>query len=366
MAHLSEGTLRRMVDDPDARVGRDKAHLEGCPECTAHFKVVSDDAGSIATLLAVPEARVDVSSAFQRVVTAPAAQPRFGFRLPVARPGSRPMVLAFAAAIAGVALLVSAVALNQGSWTPNTVTPVPVTVADMQALSQLADYGTVTWTKQPNLQVVTSSADASAVAGGLQPPTVSNLPKGVSTNITYAAMPQAQAVFTFSAQKASASAAQHGKPLPKLPAGMDGARLTVTVGPAIAEIFGNLQKPSGSDASQLNLPQLIVGLSSAPSATSTQVSVKQMEDTILAQPGISTELRAAIKAIGDPSTTLPIPIPVQYATSTTVTIQGVKGVALGDNTGVGSAVIWVKKGVVYIVAGSIKQSDAITIANNLK
>ena len=91
-----------------------------------------------------------------------------------------------------------------------------------------------------------------------------------------------------------------------------------------------------------------------------------MESYLLAQPGITPQLKAAINAIGDPNTTLPIPIPVQYATSTTVTIQGVKGVALGDNTGVGSAVIWVKKGVVYAVAGSIKQTDAIEIANNLK
>lgn len=367
MAHLTEGTLRRMVDDPDARIGMDKTHLEDCPECKARFQVVSDDAGSIATLLAVPDARVDVSSAFKRVMTAPAAQPRFGFRLPIARPVSRPMVLAFAAVLAAVALLVGVIARDLSlNYTPNTVTPVPVTVADMQALSQLADYGTVTWTKQPALQIVTSAADAAAVAGGLQPPVVSNLPKGVSTNITYAAMPQAQAVFTFSADKASAAAIQHGKSLPKLPAGMDGAKLTVTVGPAIGEIFGNLQRPTGSDASQLNLPQLIVGSSSAPSAISTQVTVKQMENYLLAMPGISAELKAAIKAIGDPSTTLPIPIPVQYATSTTVTIQGVKGVALGDNTGVGSAVIWEKKGVVYVVAGSIKQSDAINIANNLK
>ena len=41
-------------------------------------------------------------------------------------------------------------------------------------------------------------------------------------------------------------------------------------------------------------------------------------------------------------------------------------VALGDNTGVGSGVVWVKDGYVYVVVGSIKQSDAIDIANNLK
>lgn len=354
-----------MVDDPDV-ARADRAHLDECADCQARYTAIGNDARSIATLLAVPDAKVDVASAFRRVTSAPAAQPRFGFRLPLATPRSRPMVLAFAAVIAAVGLLATAIAVNQSSWTPNTVTPVPVTVADMQALSQLADYGTVTWSKQPSLQIVTNPADASAVAGGLQPPTVSNLPKGVSTNVTYVAMSQAVAVFNFSADKASAAAAAHGKALPPLPKGMEGAQLTVTVGPAVGEIFGNLQQPSGSDASQINLPQLVVGVSSAPTATSTQVSVKQMEDYLLAQPGISAELKAAIKGIGDPSTTLPIPIPVQYATSTTITVQGVKGVALGDNTGVGSAVIWVKNHVVYAVAGSIKQTDAINIANNLK
>ena len=47
-------------------------------------------------------------------------------------------------------------------------------------------------------------------------------------------------------------------------------------------------------------------------------------------------------------------------------MQGVDGVALGDNTGVGSAVVWIKGGHVWVVAGSIKQSDALDIANNLK
>jgi hypothetical protein len=357
-----------MVDDPDARSGADAAHLEDCTECKARFENVSGDAHAVATLLAVPEAHVDVARAFDRVKSAPAARPRFGFRLPVVRPASRPMVLAFAAVIAGVALLAGVIARDYSlNYTPNTVTTVPVTVADVQALSQLADYGTLTWTKQPTFQAATSAADASAIAGGMQPPVVTDLPKGISTNITYGAMSQAVAVFTFSGDKARAAAAAHGKTAPTLPAGMDGATLTVSVGPAVGEIFGDLKQPaSASDASQINLPQLIVAKSTAPTATSTQVTVTQFENFVLAQPGITPELKAAVKAIGNPGTTLLIPIPVQYATSKNVTVQGVQGVALGDNTGVGSAVIWIKNSVVYAVAGSVKQTDAINIANNLK
>src|SRR5579864_7288253 len=356
-----------MVDDPDARAGADNRHLQTCAECEARFQAVSKDALTISSLLAVPDPNVNVARALQLVRSAPEAQPRFGFRLPVARPGSRPMVVALAAAVVAVALLVVAAADGGVVFAPSSVTPVPVTLADMQALSQLSAYGTVTWSKQPQFQVATTAADA-ATMSGLQAPKVKSLPQGVSSTVTYAAMSQAVAEFTFSAAKAAAAAAGTGKALPKMPAGMDGVKLTVTIGPAVGEIYGDLKQPTGSDVSQANLPELIVGKSSAPTATSSssQVTVKQLESYLLTLPGISPELAAAIKAIGDPSTTLPIPVPIQYATATKVQIQGVQGLALGDNTGVGSGVIWVKDGVVYAVAGTIKQTDAINIANNLK
>lgn len=355
-----------MVDDPDAHGGADKRHFEACAECQARYSTVSTDAGAIASLMTAPELKVDVTSAFNRVRSAPSAQPRFGFRLPVVRPGSRPMVLAFATVVAAAALLVTAVAQGGGIFAPTTVTPVPIKVADLQALSQLGAYGTLTWTKQPQPKVATNAAEAKSVSG-LTPPTVANLPKGVSSTVTYAATTQGVAVFTFSAAKAAGEAAKTGKPLPKLPAGIDGAKLTVSVGPAVAEIYGNLNlnRAGASDPTQAGMPQLIVAKSVAPVATSTQVTVKQMEDYLLAQPGISPELAAAIKAIGDPSTTLPIPVPIEFATSSKVTVQGVQGVALGDNTGVGAGVIWIKNGEVYGVAGTVKLSAALDIANHL-
>ena len=366
MAHLTDGTLRRMVDDPDANVGADAAHLKSCAECEARFETIAADARSVASLLAVPEPHVDAARAFAEVSGAAKARPALGLRFPIVRPAARP-ALVLVAAVTALALVVVAFTFSGLFFQPTTVKPVPVTVADVQALSQLAEYGTLKWTTRPDLHIATSAADAAAVAGFQAPAlTASTLPKGVSSNITYAAMPQAQAVFTFSADKAAASAAAHGKPLPKLPAGMDGATLTITAGPAIAAIYGNLNEPQSANATDVNLPQLVVAKSVTPTATSTQVTVKQLEDYILAQPGISEQLKNAVKAVGDPSTTLLIPVPVGYATSTQVTVQGVQGVALGDNTGLGSGVVWVKSGHVYAVIGSVKQSDALNIANNLK
>src|SRR5437667_12578950 len=180
-----------MVDDPDARSGADAAHLDGCTECQGRFQVVSDDARSIATLLAVPDARVDVGRAFEHVMSERKSQPALGFRLPMLGPTNRPLKLAFVAAVAAAALVVVAFAAGGLFFQPTTVKTVPITVADIQALSQLANYGTLTWTEQPQLQATTSAADAAAIAGGLQPPVVATPPAGVSTTIPYGAMSQA-------------------------------------------------------------------------------------------------------------------------------------------------------------------------------
>ena len=366
MAHLSEGTLRRLVDDPDALTGSDRRHYTDCAACQARNKAMADDAQATATMLSAPELKLDVATAFKRVQTAPAAKPRFGFSLPVLRPSTRPMFAGFGAAAIVVALAITAFANILPLFQPKTVQPVPVSFADLQSLSSLSAYGTLTWSTKPQPQVVLTAADAKAISG-LDVPAF-KLPAGVSSTVTYAAMPKAVAVFTFDAKKAADAAAASGKSLPKLPSGIDGAKLTVTVGPAVVEVFGEMNAGSGTGSSpqDINLPQLIVAKSAVPVVTSTQVTAKQLEDYILSMPGVTPELAAAIRSIGDPATTLPIPVPVEYATSSKVSINGDPGVALGDNTGLGSGVIWIHKTNVFVVAGSIKQSVAVDIARNLK
>ena len=365
MAHLTDGTLRRRFDDEDALTDSDNRHFSGCAECQSRYAALAGDASAVAAMLTVPDVKVDVASALSRVRSAPSAQPRFGIRLPVMRPASRPIFGGLAAAAVIVALVVTGVAQDAlNFFHPTTVQVVPVNVADLQSLSGLSEYGTFAWTTKPTPQLVTSAAEAATVSG-LHVPATGTLPTGVSSTVTYAAMPKAVGTFTFDAAKAAAAAAKSGKALPKMPSGMDGARLTVTVGPAVVEIFGNLNAGGASDASQISLPQLVIGSATAPVVTSTGVTTKQLEDYLLAQPGVSKQLAAAIRAIKDPSTTLPIPIPIQYATSKSVQVQGVTGVALGDNTGVGAAVIWIKSNTVYGVAGTLKQSEILDVANHL-
>ena len=364
MAHLSDGILRRKFDDSDSLTESENRHYSSCADCQARYATLADDAKAVAGVLAVSDLKVDVASAFSRVRSAPAAQPRFGIRLPIVRPASRPVMGVLAAAVVVLALVVTGVA--QGLFfQPQSVQVVPVSVADLQSLNGLGDFGTLTWTTKPAPQLVTSAAEAATVSG-LHVPAVGKLPSGVSSNVTYAAMPAAVGVFKFDAAKAAAAAAKAGKTLPRMPAGMDGSTLTVTVGPAVVEIYGNLNAGAASDASQLTLPQLVVGESSTPVVTSSGVTTRQLEEYLLSLPGVSPKLAAAIRAIKDPSTTLPIPIPIEYATSSSVTVQGVGGVAVGDNTGLGAGVIWIKSGLVYGVAGTLKKDAILAIANGLK
>jgi hypothetical protein len=354
--------LRRIYDDPDAKTGADALHLENCAECQTRLKAVSDDARAVASLLAVPDVKVDVGRAFNQVSSAPAAQPKFGIRLPLGRPVSRPLFLAFAAAIAALAVVVTAVAQGGFSSTPTAVTPVTVTVADMQALYQLSDYGTFAWTTKPEIQVVTS---AGQVTSTVALPTVGWLPKDTSKNVTYGAMSKAVATFTFSKEKATAAASKQGKTLPAMPKGMDGAKITVTAGPAVAQIYGDLKQPAaGSDITQTGLPQVVIAKSVVPTVSSPDISVTDFEDYLL-KLDLSPALAEAITALRKNGAMLPIFVPMQFATHESITIKGNPAVALGDNTGLGSGVVWISGGNVYVVAGTITKDDAKKIANNL-
>jgi hypothetical protein len=349
-----------MIDDPDAITAPDQEHFSTCAECKARQEALGADARAAAALLTVPAAGFDAAAAYKHITAAP-ARPRYGFRLPIIKPSTRPVLAGLALAVLVAVVATASVNVEQ-IFAPKTVTPVPVTLAELQTLPDLSAYGDITWSQQPTPQIGLSKADAEKVAG-FSAPTVNSLPAGTSSTVTYAALSQATGIFKFSAAKAEAAAAANGKTIPKMPAGMDGSTLTLTMGPALLVVYGDLPKADSSQTG-FTLPQLIVAESNAPSVSSTGVTVAQLEDYLLAQPGISPQLAADIRAIGDPTTTLPIPVPVQFATSSKVTVQGVPGVALGDNTGVGAAVIWIK-GHVFFVGGSLKQSDALAVANGL-
>jgi len=278
--------------------------------------------------------------------------------------------LAAAASVALVAVLLTASGLAETILTifePKQVVAVPITTTDIaNAANGLGSYGTLEWSTQPKPYDVPDLVTA-ARESGLAVLAPSQLPAGVSVaTARYGVMPKTTATFTFSAQKTQDSAARLGRTPPPMPANIDGSKLFITGGPAVVQYFEDGTQPKASTADAFaNIPKLIVAQGRAPLVQSDGVTVEQLQQYLLAQPGITPQLAAQIRAIKDPSSTLPIPIPVDMATSKNVTVQGAPAVFVGDSTGLGSAVIWQKGGIVYGVAGTLSEAEIMAVANSL-
>ena len=300
---------------------------------------------------------------------------------PVARPRLTSRWLQGLAAAAGVVIVASALTLSgvAGSifqiFEPKSVVAVPVTQSDLNYLGQacgglnlqecLGAYGTFEWTAPPQPKEVQSRAQASAQAGfTVQAPT--SFPSSVTGDPRYGVINKSTATFTFSADATRQSAARVNRTAPPMPANIDGSKLFITGGPAVVQIWGAPDSTAASRGQADAIPTLIVGQAKAPTVSSDGVTVDQLRAYLLSQPGISPQLAAAIRAIGDPSSTLPVPVPAELAISHSVTVQGVQGLFVGDNTGIAGAVIWQKDGMMFEVIGSFNESQALAIANSMR
>ena len=283
------------------------------------------------------------------------------------------------AAAAAVVVVAGALALSGAADTvlkifePKQVVGVPVTQSDVAYLGQacgglspqqcLGAYGTFAWTTPPQPKEV-QTLSLAAGAAGFSVQTPSSLPSNVTGQPRYGVVNQSSATYTFSADATRQAAANQSRTIPPLPANIDGARLFITGGPAVVQVWG---APANANPGELaNIPTLVVGQAKAPVISSDGVTVAELQSYLLKQPGISPQLAAAIRAIVDPASTLPVPVPAELAISHPVTVQGVQGLFIGDNTGIASAVVWQKGGMIYEVIGSLTEAQALSVANSMR
>lgn len=232
---------------------------------------------------------------------------------------------------------------------------VSVTTTDLATLGQLSQFGTLTWSAQPNPRQVASLAAATAETG--LPAVSVTVPASIAATARYGVVPRTTATFVFDAALARASAAAIGRTAPPMPAKLDGSSLVFTGGPAIMVTYGNESQPGG---------MLVVGVAKAPTVGSDGATVAELQAYLLSQPSVSPALAAQIRAIGDPATTLPIPIPVGQAAAKSVSVHGTSGLFVGDSTGLGSGVLWQQNGLVYVVGGTLTEAETLAVANSLK
>jgi len=367
--HLSDGTLRRIYDEPLALAAADQAHFDGCGDCKVRFEAIANDARATTALLGVPafepQAASALATARARITRDEAARPPRWYErwLNQASPRWRPMatpavaVLLAAALLTGVAVTGVAQSLVR-IFEPHSVTAVQVSPSDFTGTSAVLDYGAVKWLPDaPKLQQLTDASAAQAQSG-LPVLTPASLPRGVSGPVSYGVVSHATGSLTFDAARLQASAARAGVHVSPMPSSINGSTLVVNAGPALIEVWG-----LSADAGQAQVPTLVIAQTRIPTVDSSGATTTQLEDYLLSQPGVPPEIEAQIKAIKDPSTTLPIPIPKGLATSQPVQVNGVQGLMIKAVLGAG--VVWVKDGVIYAVGGQLTPDQVLAIATTL-
>jgi hypothetical protein len=347
----------------------DQAHYDGCLECKSRFTRIAGEAGAAGTLLALPAFDPDPAAALvlvqARIERDEAARPPRWYERWIDRSAPRLRPLATPAiAVVLAAVLISGVAVTgMGAqllrvFEPTRLVAVPVSPSSFPSSNVLLDYGQVKWLPAaPTAQPVADAATAHQLSG-LPVLVPASLPNGVSGPVTYGVVSHATGSLTFDAARLNASAVKAGVRVSPMPAAINGSTLVVNGGPALLEAWGL----SGS-SSQLQVPTLVIAQTRVPTVDSSGATTAQLEDYLLSQPGVPPDLAAQIRAVKDPSTTLPIPIPKGFATTETKTINGVQYLIIKAALGAGA--VWVKDGVIYAVGGQLTPDQVLAIATSL-
>jgi hypothetical protein len=406
MRHLNSGTLRRMVDEPITTTGAEKDHYASCAACRERAMAIATEAEGAAMLLSLPDPEVETQAALSRLRRTAVGQKAHrrsawtslqDLFANSSNRTARPLAALALAVAAMVALVATGAAENFVKvFEPQQFQAVQVRPDSLRGLPDLSQFGDMSFPQTPSFTTVADASTAQAHTGlSVIVPAGSSLPSRVSGGRNYIVMTPLEASFTFRAAKAQAWATAHGKTLPKMPADLDGSTLTVTAGPAVIVAYGGstdaLRRAAGvsdsssgtlapppeggkaSIASQTkgaydpasgNLPDVAVVEMKSPKVSSSKASIQEVQDYLISLPGFPADLAAQIRAIGDPTTTLPVPIPTGQQ-SHSVDVQGVRGLFVGDSTGLGSGMLWTKGGVLYATVGTMTESELTGVARSL-
>ena len=367
MRHLNDGTLRRMVDEPLALTASEQSHFDGCAECRARYEAIAGSAQAGAALLTVPSfepqpavalAALRPKLADQSARPTPFYQRWIDRNAPRMRPLATPLVAFGIAAV----LVAGVTATGVGGellrvFEPTQIVPVQVSPSAVAPRSLQLDYGAVKWLPAPPSVEQLSDAGTAHTQTGLPVLLPATLPNGVTGPVTYGAVSQATGSITFDANRLRASAAEQHVKVNPMPSSINGSTLVVNAGPALLEVWGL------GGTSQLQAPTLVIAQTRVPTVDSSGASQTELENYLLSQPGVPPELASQIKAIKDPSTTLPLPIPQGLATTESTTVNGHQATLI--KAVIGAGVVWIQNGVIYAVGGQLTPDQVVAIASTL-
>jgi hypothetical protein len=359
MRHPTDGTLRRLVDEPAGVADIDREHVAGCPVCLSGLAAAERDAAAAGAALDV-EVTTDVDAGWQRLsgtlaveghrrtaATAPGRRWRNALRSPVV------------AVVGAVALVTGASAAAAADWLPifhaERIAPVTAPEADLIRMPELDALGEMVVTEEVDIREVADAAAAEKVTG-LSVPRVGDLPRGVTGEPTYYAAGRASAVLTFSVEKAAQTAGADVRALPPPPPGLDGSKFRVTAGPGLAAVW----------AEGRPLPAMIVARAVAPTAYSSGIPFETARDYVLSLPGVPENVASQLRDFSGDGTTLPLFVSTDEQTTSTADVGGVPATVLTSRDGTMAGVVWVDGGVVTAVAGSLSADEVLSVARGLR
>ncbi len=262
MRHPTDGTLRRLVDEPAGVADADREHVAGCPVCLAGLTAARQDAEIAGAALRADET-ADVEAGWQRLSRA-AAEPRRTASAVKPTRWRAALRSPVVAGVAVVAILAGAGAAAAADWLPifhtERVAAITIGPSDLARLPDLSAYGELKITQEPRVREV-GSAEAARMTTGLAVPRVRELPRGVTGQPSFQVGDKAGAVFTFSVAKAAQTAKAAGKPLPPPPPGLDGSQFRLTAGPGLAAVWPEAR----------GVPAMVVARAVAPTGFSSGI-----------------------------------------------------------------------------------------------
>jgi hypothetical protein len=261
--------------------------------------------------------------------------------------------------VAVAALLGGAGAAAAADWLQifraERIAPIKVTQADLVKLPDLSSFGDLDLQKVPEIREVDDAAAAQARTG-LAVPQVGELPRGVTGEPAFQVGGQAVGEFTFSERQAAAVAADSSETLPTPPPGLEGSRFRLSAGPGLAMVWSESR----------GVPAMIVARAVAPTAESSGIPFETARDYLLSLPTISDDVASQLRRFSGDGKTLPLPVPAEEVDSSETDVGGTPATVLTSRDGTMAGVVWVRDGIVNVVAGSLSDDEVLSVARELQ
>lgn len=358
MTHLNVSALRQILDEPEAFSEDERRHAAECAECRAQSASLRESAAVAAMAL-----RGKAESSFERALARVERdlgrpQPGFGWYTPAAVLAAAIILALIFTPLGGYASALLTI------FQPKAFVPIDFTQAELRNFRiapQAKELGTLRVVTKAKQSPYESLSQAKAHLA-FTPLTPALLPSQYAGARHYAVSTPSEYVYTFSASKARTMAAKLHQHIAPMPAALDGTTVRVRLGEVFQATYGIQRMRHNETQPSVELVEMQI-----PTVTSRGASFQQLERYMLRLPGITPALAAQLRELRDLQGRMPVPINIDKQISKTVTIDGVTGLAVGDNTGLGAGIIWQKNGIVYGIAGNaMTMKSVLALANGLQ